>query len=54
MKARYNAEEKSAVLAIVPQTVIRTGWSVRRILKRLGIARAVLRMVRPSRSLSVG
>lgn len=29
------------MLAIVPQAVNRTGWSVRRILKRLGIARAV-------------
>jgi putative transposase len=41
MKARYNAAEKAAVLAIVPQAVTRTGWSVRRILKRLGIARTV-------------
>jgi transposase InsO family protein len=29
------------VLAIVPEAVARTGWSVRRILKGLGIARAV-------------
>ena len=41
MKARYSADEKSAVLRIVAQAVDRTGWAVRRILKRLGIARAV-------------
>lgn len=29
------------MLAIVPEAVARTGWSVRRILKQLGIARAV-------------
>lgn len=41
MLTRYSAEQKAAVLQIVEEAVARTGWSVRRIVKRLGIARSV-------------
>lgn len=41
MLTRYSAEQKAAVLQIVEEAVARTGWSVCRILTRLGIARSV-------------
>lgn len=41
MQTRYSAEQKAAVLRIVDEAVARTGWRVRRVLKRLGIPRSV-------------
>jgi transposase InsO family protein len=38
-KTRFTAEEKAEVLAVVERTVERAGWSVRRILKRLGVTK---------------
>src|SRR5690606_37152773 len=37
----YSSEQKAMVLRIVAEAVARTGWAVRRILKRLGIRRSV-------------
>lgn len=41
MQTRYSSEQKAMVLRIVAEAVARTGWAVRRILKRLGIRRSV-------------
>jgi transposase InsO family protein len=41
VQTRYSAEQKAAVLRIVDEAVARTGWRVRRVLKRLGIPRSV-------------
>lgn len=41
MQTRYTAEQKAAVLRIVREAVVRTGWGVGRVLRRLGIARSV-------------
>ncbi len=41
MQTRYSAEQKAAVLQIVDEAVGRTGWTVGRVLKRLGIPRSV-------------
>lgn len=39
MKSRFTAAEKAEVLAVVERTRERTGWSLERILKRLGLTR---------------
>jgi putative transposase len=41
MRSRYTAADKAAVLHIVEEAIARTGWSVRRVLKRLGVPRSV-------------
>ena len=40
---RFSAAAKADVLALVARTRVRTGWTVRRILGRLGLARATYR-----------
>ena len=39
-QARFTAEEKAAVLAVVRQAQIRTGWPLRRILRQLGVSKS--------------
>jgi len=41
MTTRYTAVQKAAVLQIVEEAVARTGWGLRRVLKRLGMPRSV-------------
>jgi putative transposase len=36
---RFSEEEKAAVLALVEQTVERSGWTLQRVLKRLGLSK---------------
>ena len=40
VKSRFTAREKRAVLELISVTQVRTGWSLRRILQRLGLARS--------------
>jgi transposase InsO family protein len=39
-QARFTAGEKAAVLAVVRQAQVRTGWPLRRILRQLGLSRS--------------
>jgi putative transposase len=39
VQTRFAAEEKSAILELVAVTRARTGWTLRRVLKRLGLSR---------------
>jgi transposase InsO family protein len=39
-QARFSAETKAEILALVGRTRMRTGWSVQRILKRLGLSKS--------------